>query len=259
VARSTADGTLVPYSQKGAVFVPAPVTSINPNVRPLGDGYFNDITRGYKQRAAYASIDVELIPKTLTLTAGTRYSSTKTSEVGSSVGSSGCEIFVAPPPPNPCVNHSYFVNIDAERLDKAYAGFKSRANLSWKVTEDALLYYTWSQGFRAGGFNRVPVVAPLDSPVRDYGKDNQVQAHMHRGWVSSVNFTPDSLTNNELGWKTLWLDGRPMEWRALATNNSWRSPMSILMRVFHHYGPYGRAASPIDDMSLKKSPMRSVD
>ena len=55
------------------MFVPAPVTSNNPNIRPLGDGFFNDITRGYTQKAAYASVDFDLIPKTLTLTAGTRY------------------------------------------------------------------------------------------------------------------------------------------------------------------------------------------
>ena len=44
-------------------------------------------------------------------------------------------------------------------LDRTFSGFRSRANLSWKVTEDALLYYTWSQGFRAGGFNRTPFAA----------------------------------------------------------------------------------------------------
>ncbi len=65
------------------------MTSNNPNIRPLGDGFFNDITRGYTQKAAYASVDFELIPRTLTLTAGTRYSRTDTSEVGSTVGSCG--------------------------------------------------------------------------------------------------------------------------------------------------------------------------
>ena len=55
------------------MFVPVPVTSNNPNVRPLGDAFFNDITRGYTQKAAYASVDFDLIPQTLTLTAGTRY------------------------------------------------------------------------------------------------------------------------------------------------------------------------------------------
>jgi iron complex outermembrane recepter protein len=82
------NGTLVQYYTRGAVFVPAPVTSNNPNVRPLGDAFFEDITRGYQQKAAFASVDFELIPKTLTLTAGTRYSRTDTSEVGSAVGGS---------------------------------------------------------------------------------------------------------------------------------------------------------------------------
>ena len=68
------------------MFVPDPVTSNNPNVRPLGDAFFNDITRGYRQKAAYASVDVELVPQTLTLTAGTRYFSTNTTEVGCDSG-----------------------------------------------------------------------------------------------------------------------------------------------------------------------------
>jgi hypothetical protein len=90
------------------------VTSNNPNVRPLGDGFFNDITRGYKQKAAYASVDFDLIPKTLTLTAGTRYFRTDTSEVGSTVGSFGCQLINNPTAPNPCVNHSNFINLNAE-------------------------------------------------------------------------------------------------------------------------------------------------
>ncbi|MEA3179138.1 MAG: hypothetical protein QOI59_2661, partial [Gammaproteobacteria bacterium] len=81
------DGSQVRFSTPGAVFVPTPVTSNNPNIRPLGDGFFNDITRGYKQHAAYISVDFDLIPKKLTLTAGTRYSRTDTSEVGSTVSS----------------------------------------------------------------------------------------------------------------------------------------------------------------------------
>ena len=115
------------------MFVPAPVTSNNPNIRPLGDGFFNDITRGYTQKAAYASVDFELIPKMLTLTAGTRYFRTDTSEVGSDVGSFGCQLIFNPMAPNPCVNHSNFTNLNSEGLDRTYSGFRSRANLSWKV------------------------------------------------------------------------------------------------------------------------------
>jgi iron complex outermembrane receptor protein len=210
------NGTLVPSNQPGAVFVPAPVTSNNPNIRPLGDAFFNDITRGYQQKAAFASLDFELIPKTLTLTAGTRYSRTDTSEVGSTVGSStnGCQIVYNSGVPNPCVNHSYFININAEGLDRTFSGFRSRANLSWKVTEDALLYYTWSQGFRAGGFNRAPVganIGPLETGV---------QASKYGAWVSPLAFAPDSLTNNELGWKTLWMDRR-IQWNGALYQENW--------------------------------------
>ncbi len=33
-------------------------------------------------------------------------------------------------------------------------GFRSRANLTWRVNSDVLLYTTWSEGYRPGGFNR---------------------------------------------------------------------------------------------------------
>jgi len=205
------NGTLVPGDTPGRVFVPAPVTSINPNIRPLGDSFFDDITRGYTQKAAFASLDVELIPKTLTLTAGTRYSRTATSEVGSDVGSTGCDIIYDSPVPNPCVNHSSFTNINSEGLDRTFSSFRSRANLSWRVTEDALLYYTWSQGFRAGGFNRAPFAPEYNSPLAANGEAGQAQADKHGGWVSPLAFAPDSLTNNELGWKTMWMDRR-IQW-----------------------------------------------
>jgi iron complex outermembrane recepter protein len=201
------NGGPVLFSTPGAVFVPAPVTSNNPNVRPLGDAFFNDITRGYTQKAAYASVDVELVPQTLTLTAGTRYSSTNTSEVGSSAGSSYCQLIVNPTAPNPCLNR-LSINLNAEGLDRTFSGFQSRANLSWKLNEDALLYFTWSQVFRAGGFNRAPFAAGYDSPLAPNGEPWQAQASKHGGYVAPLAFAPDSLTNNELGWKTLWMDRR---------------------------------------------------
>jgi iron complex outermembrane receptor protein len=211
------DGQPVRYYTPGAVLVPSPVTSINPNIRPPGDGFFDDITRGYKQRAAYASLDFDLVPKTLTLTAGTRYFSTEVSEVGSDVGSSeGCQLINNPPVPNPCVNHSFFVNLNADDLDHTFSGFRSRANLNWKVTEDALLYYTWSQGFRAGGFN--------PSYGEDVGGKSPVAqgplSTEHGGWSPPVDFAPDDLTNNELGWKTTWVNHR-IQWNGALYQENW--------------------------------------
>ena len=37
---------------------------------------------------------------------------------------------------------------------RRYHGFKSRGNLTWHITPDVMVYYTYSQGFRPGGFNR---------------------------------------------------------------------------------------------------------
>lgn len=208
------------YSDPAVVFVPAPVTSNNRNVRPPNDGYFDDITRGYTQKAAYASVDIELIPQALTLTGGTRYSNTETSELGSTVGAFGCGPIFNPPAPNPCVNHSNIFNIDAQHLSRSYSGFTSRANLSWQITEDAMLYYTWSQGFRAGGFNRAPTAPALDSPLAANGQPHQVEAGKHGGWVASVNFAPDKLINNELGWKTRWF-GRRIQWNGTLYQEEW--------------------------------------
>jgi len=56
-------------------------------------------------------------------------------------------------------------NLDAQNLERTYSGFKSRGNLSWKVTQDALVYYTWSQGFRPGGYNRGSNTISSSSPV----------------------------------------------------------------------------------------------
>jgi len=182
------------------VVPPAGSSSNNPNVRPPGDMFFDDITRGYKQKAAFTSIDFDIIPKTLTATVGTRWYNIDDFELGSNVGSFGCEIYgpyVGDVPAYPCgiQDGSNGNNLTQQGLEKTYAGFKSRANLTWHVTPDAMVYYTWSQGFRPGGFNRGATVLRPTSPL--YGI-----------WQPSVAFGPDTLINNEIGWKTEWLDHR---------------------------------------------------
>ena len=39
-------------------------------------------------------------------------------------------------------------------FNKTEDGIKSRGNLTWHINQDILAYYTLSQGFRPGGFNR---------------------------------------------------------------------------------------------------------
>jgi outer membrane receptor protein involved in Fe transport len=215
------------YYTPTGVFVSTPATSNNPNVRLPEDAFFNDITRGYTQKAAYASVDFDLIPQALTLTAGTRYFRTDTAEVGSEVGSHGCQIIFNPQAPNPCVNNSNFTNINSEGLDRTYSGFRSRANLSWKVTDEALLYYTWSQGYRAGGFNRAPFAAETNSPLHGGPGSWQNQANDNGGWTAPLAFAPDTLTNNEVGWKTMWMDRR-VQWNGAIYQEDWNNAQIVI-------------------------------
>jgi len=190
---------------------PTGATVTNPSVRNANDAFFDDIKRGYKQQAAFASVDLDLIPKTLTLTAGTRYYRIDDFEQGAKVGSYGCRpggIYSGVTVPNPCLDGYSAVNLNALDLRHTYTGFKSRVNVSWKITEDDLLYYTWSQGFRPGGYNRGVANISSTSPV--FGTYND-----------PISYGPDTLTNNELGWKTQWFDHR-LQFNAAIYQEDWK-------------------------------------
>lgn len=68
--------------------------------------------------------------------------------------------------------------MDKRTKDDDYIG---KVNLTYKFTDDALAYATWSEGFRPGGINRRGTLPP---------------------------YLADFLTNYEVGWKTTWADGR---------------------------------------------------
>jgi outer membrane receptor protein involved in Fe transport len=180
------EGTCIPY----------PVTSNNPNTRNANDSFADDVTRGYTQRAAFLSVDYDLIPKTLTMTLGTRYFRIESREVGWDAGTFGCLGNPAVPQAQqpPCQNDDNYTNLDARHLDNVASGFKSRANLTWHISGDAMVYYTWSQGFRPGGFNRGNAVVS-GGPLAGQ-------------WTDPLNYASDELTNNEFGWKTQWFDHR---------------------------------------------------
>jgi outer membrane receptor protein involved in Fe transport len=183
---------------------PAPgATTTNPNVRPDNDAFFDDVQRGYRQYAFFTSVDFDIVPKVLTVTAGTRYYNFSNTETGTKVGSFGC--YEAGPAP--CLASAS--NIDAEDLHTTYSGFKSRANLTWHVLPDALVYYTWSQGFRPGAFNRtfachVPGAGGVDL------------------FCTPSSYTSDSLTNSEIGWKTEFFDHR-LQWNGAVYQENWNN------------------------------------
>ncbi len=165
---------------------PAPGSyASNPNVRQDSTAFGEDDQRGYKQTAAFTSISYDLLPTTLTLTAGTRFYNYTEYQIGSQYGTgSGCVNV----PNGQCVGGMHPMNYHS-----SYKGFKSRFNVAWHITRDAMAYFTYSQGFRPGAFNRVlKNVAPDSTGNPQY----QVQ----------TTYAPDSLDNYEVGLKTQLLD-----------------------------------------------------
>ena len=116
-----------------------------------------DVRRGFKQVAFFASVDFDLIPKVLTLTAGTRHYHYDEFEQGSEYYSATSSVLNV-------ANGTQPVKGFGINLSKSESGFKSRANLTWHITPDILTYFTWSQGFRPGGFNRTKTL--LDGTVK---------------------------------------------------------------------------------------------
>jgi iron complex outermembrane recepter protein len=216
-----ATGGAVQPGTPGAVFVAAPPTLNNPNVRPPDEAFLYDVTRGYRQTAGYGSVDFDLTPS-WTLTAGTRYFDIRTSEAGAGAGASGmrgCQLHYNPTAPNPCVNWAFSLNLNSVDLNPTFSGFTSRLGVRWRVTDDAELYFAWSQGLRVGGANRLNRT-PGGSPLSPGQAQYQAPARAHGGWNPPLYFAPDRLTNTELGWKTTWLEGR-MQWNGALYQENW--------------------------------------
>jgi len=197
-------------------------TSNNPNVRNENTGFFDDSTRTIIQRAFFASADYEIIPKKLIITAGTRYYHFDEEQLGGANGSFGCKVFATPTTDfSPCTtgNGSSF---NAQNPNgSTYDGFRSRANLSWHITDDALLYYTWSQGFRPGGFNRG------SSKVQVYQGVYQ--------FATPYTYSPDTLINSEVGFKTEWLNHR-LQINGAIYQEDWKN---TIVEFFDPQGGFG--------------------
>ncbi|GAC1456542.1 MAG: TonB-dependent receptor [Steroidobacteraceae bacterium] len=188
-------------------------TVANPGIHPAPASFYQDGVRETKQTAFFASFDYDLIPKVLTVTAGTRHFRFDNSLKGSVLASFGC--FQSGTPPDGCHNPLYSYNLDAANLKDRESGLKSRGNLTWHITPDTMVYYTFSQGFRPGGFNQnggslhayLPATA-LHPLVAQY--------------VIPKAYSSDKLTNNEIGWKTEFLDHR-LQWNGAIYRENWNN------------------------------------
>ena len=187
----------------------------DPTLRNDNTAFGEDVRRGYSQYALFTSLDVDLIPKVLTLTGGTRYYHYNEYEFGTKYTTNeGCQNV-----PNGECNGGVYGGgtVIGGNLatsgggTKTYSGFKSRGNLTWHVTDDAMVYYTYSQGFRPGGFNR-----NVAGVAKEAGQTGAAAAQ----FLTPSGYAPDSLTNHEIGWKTQWLD-RHVEFNGSVYRMSW--------------------------------------
>jgi outer membrane receptor protein involved in Fe transport len=204
-------------------------------------GFFDDTERTILQRAVFGSADYEIIPKTLIATVGTRYYKFDESELGGDVGSFYCKNFAPTTYFGPCTSATngngkpggltpdnlgsapYGTNFNATSLNNSqYHGFRSRANLSWHVTDDVLVYYTWSQGFRPGGFNRgIKYTQPYGADAYQY--------------ATPATYRPDTLINNEIGFKTEFLEHR-LQVNGAVYQEDWKN---TIVEFFDPQGGFG--------------------
>jgi len=181
---------------------PLPNTYANdPSLRVNSDTAFGeDVKRGYRQTAFFTSIDFDIIPRVLTITGGTRYFHYDEYETGSEFYSSTTQLNL----PNGTTTAKGGAGFPIN-LNKTEHGFKSRGNLTWHITPNIMTYYTYSQGFRPGGFNRTKSFADgmiVESAVAPYSATSGKQ------FLKPSGYNSDNLTNNEVGAKTEFFDHR---------------------------------------------------
>jgi iron complex outermembrane recepter protein len=180
-------------------------TTADPGVQNDSTAFFEDTQREVKQTAFFGSVDFDIIPKVLTVTAGTRHYQFENSFTGSVTGSFGC--YEGGAPANGCLASA--TDLNGKDLSFTESGTKSRGNITWHVTPDVMLYATWSQGFRPGGFNRNGGPAAYI-----YGPDGKPQFAIPNEYHS------DDLTNKEIGWKTEFFDHR-LQWNGAVYQENW--------------------------------------
>jgi iron complex outermembrane recepter protein len=209
VPTCTSDGAAGTAGNTGCFTDPgtAPGSSVvNPGVQGSGTSFYQDTVRETKQTAFFASVDFDIIPKVLTVTLGTRHYLFQNSSRGSVTGSFGC--FEQGAPAGGCLVDNY--DLDTQNLRDSESGFKSRGNITWHIMPDLMVYYTFSQGFRPGGFNQNGGAAHAS------GTDGNAQ------YLIPSSYHSDKLTNNEIGWKTEFFDHR-LQWNGAIYREDWNN------------------------------------
>jgi iron complex outermembrane receptor protein len=219
-----------------------PVPSSNdadPNPRNSNVNFGEDERRGYSQYAAFTSVDFDLIPKVLTITGGTRYYHYNEYEFGTRYLGNCTDAVVCSP--------IYGGGNIIDPPSTSYHGFRSRGNLTWHITSDVMAYYTFSQGFRPGGFNRFSSLKFGDIPICADGstpKAGAAAGSCANGstpttgpaqYRNPYSYAPDTLTNNEIGLKTEWFEHR-LQFNASVYDMEWKNAQFVFFDPTDGFG-----------------------
>ncbi len=198
----------------GFIYRRAPSPAVNANdtsIRPVKVGFFNDVQRKDKQFAAYGEASFDIIPEKLIVTGGLRYYNEKASINGSSntsfdgvsratyvpsAGNPAIGTYVAGTNPGTYGISANLNQLYADASPAKYTGVLFKGNLTYKFGEGSLVYATYSDGFRPGGFNRRPCRVP--SAICPTNAD----------FVRLGTYVPDKVANYEIGGKFSLLDRR---------------------------------------------------
>ena len=188
-----------------------PVTANDPSVRDPRVQFTNDITRPEKQLAVFGELTYDIFDSFSVLVGLRRYdleigyegySAWKYANRRVNPGLPG----VTTPSPNTTGGRDLVTNL-ADAQPASTKDTIGKFTINWTPNEDHLIYFTWSEGFRPGGFNRAAtgeVITPDFPGVAARGNDGDGG---FPDYFIPVFFKPDTLTNIELGFKNSFLDG----------------------------------------------------
>ena len=199
------DNTDWSYLQQAAGFIyprradPA-VNAYDTSVKPIAVGFFNDVQRRDRQFAIFGEAAFDIVPDKLTLTLGARYYNEQASQNGSSntsfvsgsrgIYNPGTGTYSAAATPPQFYGISANLNTVLAAVSPAkYHGLLKKANLTYHISDRSLVYATYSEGYRPGGFNRKPCnIGTATCPTAaDFAK--------------LAVYVPDTVKNYEVGAK----------------------------------------------------------
>ncbi len=183
----------------------------NPETRAPGVAFFNDVVRTEEQLAAFGEVSYDVVPDLFEVTLGLRHYHLEQEFQGQSSFASG--IFAGSVDQGAGRNYDNAGSVNAPGFDPdaepapgavdpdvpghstdalRLNGWIPKLTLNYTPNEDVLLYATYSEGFRPGGFNRGGGVHSLnlDFPTVE------------------TTYDTDDVQNYEFGWKTRWMDNR---------------------------------------------------